>query len=109
MAYDNTLAAALRESLRGTQGVSEKRMFGGLCFLLNGNMLCTTRGEGGMYRVGPERMETALALPGATPTIMRGRPMNGFVTVGRHSIEDLEQRRALLGMALEFVSNLPMK
>jgi hypothetical protein len=84
-------------------------MFGGLCFLLNGNMLCTTRGDGGMYRVGADAVPAALVLPDTAPTIMRGRRMAGFVSVGRQGIADPELRRQLLAWALAFVSGLPPK
>jgi hypothetical protein len=109
MAYDNALASLLREDLRAQAGVTERRMFGGLCFLLNGNMLCTTREAGGMYRVGEAQAAQALALPGVTPTIMRGRQMKGFVSVGRSGIADRGRREPLLHMALGFVGMLPVR
>ena len=109
MAYDETLAATIREALAGQAGITEKKMFGGLCFLLNGNMLCGTYRTGGMYRVGKEREAEALALPHIRPMTMTGRPMPGMVDVDAEAITDPELRGRLMGLALAFVGGLPAK
>lgn len=109
MAHDEELAATLRAALAEQKGITEKRMFGGLCFLLGGNMLCTTSGDGGMYRVGAENEAEALSLPGVAPTVMGTRRMRGFVSTGAEGITDAALRGRLLGLALGFVSHLPPK
>jgi hypothetical protein len=73
MAYDEELAQTLRDALARLEGVAERKMFGGLCFLLNGNMLCGTYRDRGMFRVGKENAAAALALPHVAPMAMTGR------------------------------------
>jgi hypothetical protein len=60
-------------------GLSEKRMFGGLCFMLHGNMLCGVHKGGGMFRIGKDNYAQALLLPGVSPMELTGRKMGGFV------------------------------
>ncbi|WBC16812.1 TfoX/Sxy family protein [Micromonospora sp. WMMA1998] len=82
MAYDEDLANRVRELVGREPGVTERRMFGGLAMMLRGNMSVVVRGAGGlMVRVDPAEAEAALAEPGATATVMRGREMRGRVTV----------------------------
>ncbi|HEY7177244.1 MAG TPA: TfoX/Sxy family protein [Micromonosporaceae bacterium] len=82
MAYDEELADRVRSMLGGTRGVTEKRMFGGLAMLLNGNMAVVIRGKGGlMVRVDPDQYESVQVEAGAAPAVMRGRPMRGWITV----------------------------
>jgi hypothetical protein len=109
MPYDETLAETLRTALAGRPGVSERKMFGGLCFLLDGNMLCGTYRDGGMYRVGKGNEAAALALPHVRPMTMGGRTMPGLVDAGREAIADPDLRGRLLGLALDFVGELPPK
>jgi hypothetical protein len=109
MAYDEGLAQTFRDALADRSGVSERKMFGGLCFMLNGNMLCGTYRDGGMYRVGKGNEAAALALPHVRPMTMTGRPMPGLVDASRPAIEDPALRDRLLRLALDFVENLPAK
>lgn len=109
MAFDEYLAEIFRHSLRGYLGVSEKRMFGGLCFMLNGNMLCGVSRTGGMARVGKDNEAEALALDGVGPLSFTGRKMGGFVDVGEDAMENGEVREAVLELAIEFVGALPPK
>ncbi len=82
MAHDPELAQRLRGLLDGEQGLTEKRMFGGVAFLLDGHMAVCAGNDGGlMVRVDPARTETLLERPGAEPTVMRGRPMRGWLDV----------------------------
>lgn len=82
MAYDEDLANRVRELIGRTPGIDEKRMFGGLALMLNGNMAVVIRGGGGlMVRVDPAQFEQLLTEQGAQPTQMRGRPMRGWITV----------------------------
>lgn len=109
MAYDEGLAELMRGDLSDIDGISEKRMFGGLCFLLYGNMLCGVHKDGGMYRVGKENAPTALAIDGARPMAFTGRPMGGLVDVDDDLMADDTRRKACLSLALDFVRPLPAK
>jgi hypothetical protein len=109
MAYDEGLAQTFRDALADRSGVSERKMFGGLCFMLNGNMLCGTYRDGGMYRVGKGNEAAALALPHVRPMTMTGRPMPGLVDVDRIAIDDDALRGQLMRLALDFVEALPPK
>lgn len=111
MAYDEKLAAILRLDLAEESDITEKRMFGGLAFLKSGNMLAAVHGSGGaMFRVGKEAEQDALAVQGATPMLMRGRPMGGWIDVEDPSdLRDDARRAVWLGLALAFVGTLPPK
>ena len=109
MPYDETLAAALRAALAGRGTISERKMFGGLCFLLDGNMVAGTYRDRGMVRVGKANADAALALPHTRPMAMTGRPMPGLVEIDGAAILDPVLRERLLGLALDFVGSLPPK
>lgn len=109
MAYNEQHAQILRDALSDLSGVSEKRMFGGLCFLLNGNMICGVHKDGGMARVGKQNEVAALELDGADPLSFTGRRMGGMVDLSEAAIEDDEIREAVLALAKQFVSPLPAK
>ncbi len=81
MPYDPHLADLMRAALHGRAGIVEKKMFGGYCWMLHGNMLCGVEVGRFMFRVGKELEATALARPGARPMDITGRPMKGFVWV----------------------------
>ena len=83
MAYDEALAERIRRAVGRRTGVTEKRMFGGIAFLLGGKMFCGVATEDLMVRVGPERYAEALAMPHVRPMDFTGRPMKGYVFVGR--------------------------
>ncbi len=109
MAYDEGLAQVLRDALAGKEGVSEKRMFGGLCFMLRGNMLCGVHKDGGMARVGKANEAAALEIDGVTPLAFTGRPMGGIVDLSDDVMADDELREKVLALAIEFVESLPAK
>jgi hypothetical protein len=109
VAYDDSLAAILRADLSGKGGLTERKMFGGLCLMLDGHMVCGLHGAGGMYRVGKEGAAAALALPHVRPMTMGGRPMAGVVEADREAVADPALRSRLLGLALAFVRTLPPK
>ena len=109
MAYHEEYAGILRDELATLEGVTEKRMFGGLCFMLNGNMLCGVDKNGGMARVGKDHEAEALKLPGIEPLSFTGRKMGGMVDINPEAIEDEATLRAVLKLALEFVGALPGK
>ena len=114
MAHDEGLAQLLRDALADRSGVTEKRMFGGLCFMLNGNMLCGVHGAkssngGAMFRVGKDNEAEALAIEGAAPMTMTGRRMGGFVDATPETLADDAKRGRLLSLALDYVAALPPK
>ncbi|MGE0867547.1 MAG: TfoX/Sxy family protein [Kofleriaceae bacterium] len=82
MAYDENLANRIRRAVGPRTDVTEKKMFGGVAFLLDGKMFCGITNDDLMVRVGPEGYEAALAAPHVRPMDFTGRPMNGYVFVG---------------------------
>lgn len=109
MAYDERHADILRASLADLDGVTEKKMFGGLCFLLHGNMLCGVHAGGGMARVGKDREAAALEWDGVDPLSFTGRKMGGIVELTAAALEDETIREDVLELAREFVGALPPK
>ena len=102
------LAERLRAAFKGRRAITEKRMFGGFCFLLGGNMLCGTGGPGFMFRVGKDQHRRALARKGASAVEMKGRPFEGFVWVDPAACDG----RALknwIKLAERYVGQLPRK
>lgn len=109
MAYDEKLAQRVRRALSGQEGIIEKKMFGGLAFMLHGNMSCGVHQDRLMVRVGPERYEEALARPHTRVMDLTRRPLKGFVFVfpeGLQSGADLEE---WVGLGVEFARSLPRK
>jgi len=107
MAYDEDLADRIRELLGSESGVTEKRMFGGLSFLLNGNMAVAASGQGGLLvRVPPDDTETLLDGEHVTPMVMRDREMRGWLRVSndgvltRSHLEDWVERGAAYARSL---------
>lgn len=110
MAYDEVLAGRVREQLASQEGVSEHAMFGGLAFLLDGNMVFAASSRGGlMVRVGAEAYEQALAEPHAAAVEMSGRPMRGWVLVDSAGVSDADRLRAWIDRGLNFARKLPPK
>src|SRR4051812_8785806 len=81
MAFDDQLADRIRATLRGKRGVSERKMMGGLCFMIGGNMCCGVTGDALMVRVGKDGYAAALAKPHVRPLAFGGRRPGGFVLV----------------------------
>jgi TfoX/Sxy family transcriptional regulator of competence genes len=80
MSYDEALAERIRELVAGESGVTEKKMFGGLAFLVGGNMAIAASGQGGLLvRIDPEESEELVRTTGAEVAVMRGRPMAGWL------------------------------
>ena len=109
MARDEGLEELLRDELASLPGLAEKAMFGGLAWLLDGNLLCGARVDGMLVRLGKGQDGWALATPGIAPMIMQGRPMSGWVRAGAAAYGDDAIRRKLIEAALEFVRSLPAK
>ena len=106
MAYDEKLAERIRRALGGRRSVSEKKMFGGLAFLVDRKMLCGVVKDDLMVRVGPERYGEALCRPHARPMDFTGRPMKGFVFVGPAACSTEEAVAAWVELGAEFVAKL---
>ena len=93
MAYDETLAAQIRELTAAEPGLTERRMCGGLAFLIGGNMAVAASGQGGiMVRVDPNESDTLVEQTNAHPVVMRGKPIRGWLRVAP---EHLRARREL--------------
>ena len=108
MTPDQDLAASVRAALASAGPVREVKMFGGIGFMLNGNLLVAASKRGLLVRVGKDRQGDALARPGARPMVMRGRTMDGYIYVDPPALDG----RALqkwLQLALGFVQTLPPK
>ena len=109
MAFDEGLAQRLREILAAREDVVEKRMFGGLAFMVSGNMCCGVLGEDLMARVGPAQYASVLQLPHARPMDFTGKPLKGFVYVGHEGIASDDDLAVWVGLCLEFTDSLPPK
>jgi TfoX/Sxy family transcriptional regulator of competence genes len=109
MAFDEQLADRVRASLGGVSGVTEKRMFGGLCFLLDGNMCCGIVGETLMVRVGPDAYENALARPHAREMDFTGRALKGMVYVAPEGLGTARSLSAWVKRGTTFAGELPPK
>jgi hypothetical protein len=109
MAYDEGVAQRIREIFGDRNNVIEKKMFGGLAFLLNGNMCCGVVGDTLMARVGAERYGEALERPHAREMDFTGRSLKGFVYVAPEGFAEDEDLRGWAGMCVDFVASLPAK
>ena len=109
MAFDEGLAQRIREVLAGSTPVLEKKMFGGLAFMVAGHMCVGVTGEELMARVGPDRYLEALARPGAREMDFTGKALKGFVYVAAEEIEEEHDLESWVAMALDFVRTLPPK
>jgi hypothetical protein len=110
MAYDQDLAHRIREQLADEHGVTEKAMFGGLAFLLRGNMAVGISSSGElMVRVGPEASDDALARPHTRLFDMTGRPMKGWILLAPQGIKTRRQLGAWIVRGVAFAGALPPK
>ncbi len=109
MAYDEALAARVRDVLSDHIGVVEKKMFGGLAFIWRGNMTVGITQEGLMVRVGKENSDEALALPHTRVMDFTGRPMKGFIYVDTPGVECEADLRAWVDRGVAYAATLPEK
>ena len=109
MAYNEKLADRIRGIVGERPDLTERKMFGGLAFLLNGNMFCGITRDDLMVRVGPERFEEALAKPGARPMDFTGRPMNGMVFIGPEGYVEDKALQGWVQQKLDYAQTLPAK
>lgn len=108
MPFSEHMAETMRADLGVEPGLSEKKMFGGLCFLLHGNMVCGVMQGGAMYRPGKQREAQALDA-GAQPLSFTGRPMGGMVEIDEGAFEDDTLRATLTELSLANAASLPPK
>jgi len=109
MAYDEGLAQRVREELIHKPGYEEKKMFGGIGFMLLGNMACGVISEDLIVRVGPDRYDESLAEPHVKEFDMTGRPMTGWVVVSPEGTRADEDLLSWVECGVAFASTLPAK
>jgi hypothetical protein len=109
VAYDEGLAERVRDLLSVRQGFSERKMFGGIGFMLSGNMACGVSGDELMVRLDPEEGEKALAEEHVRVFDMTGRPMKGWILVGPEATRSDEDLAAWVDAGADFAVSLPPK
>ena len=109
MPRDKGLETQINEDIGGRRGITEKPMFGGLAWLLDGKLLLGARNVGMLARIGEANETWALKLPGVAPMMMRSRRMRGWVRASMDVCGDDALRRRLIAAAIEFVQTLPEK
>jgi len=110
MAYDKVLANRLRELLAGEDAITEKTMFGGLAFLLNGRMTVSASRDGGLLvRIEPTDTQSCLARPHVTLMTMGGRTMEGWIIVAPEGLKTSRQLGGWVERSLRFARTLPAK
>jgi hypothetical protein len=107
MAYDEELADRIRELVADEKGVTEKKMFGGLAFLVGGNMAVAASGQGGLLvRVDPTKSWTGA---GVEPMVMRGKAMEGWLRVGAAQVQQKRQLAVWVRRGVTYARSLPPK
>ncbi len=110
MAYDEDLAKRIRELLADRPDVTERKMFGGLAFLVGGHMAVSASGRGGiMVRVDPAQSDRLVATSAAYPMEMRGRPMDGWVRVDAEHLRTKRQLARWVDRGMAYATSLPAK
>ena len=108
MAYDEDLADRIRELVAAETGITEKRMFGGLAFLVGGNMAVAASGQGGMLvRVDPEESDALVATTNAVPMEMRGQSMKGWLRVGAEDVRTKRELAKWVDRGVGYARSLP--
>src|SRR3954453_3116591 len=110
MAYDEELAERIRAVVAREDGLSEKRMFGGLAFLINGNMALSASGRGGlMLRCDPAASDDLVGQPHVERMVMRGREMDGWLRVDTAALEAETDLRHWVSVGVDYAKSLPAK
>ncbi len=109
MAYDEGLMQRIEEILEKQPGFDSKKMFGGICFLLSGNMACGIVNEDLIVRVGKDNYEKCLALPHTKEFDMTGRPMTGWVVISPNGYESDDQLQGWVQYGIDTAMSLPPK
>ena len=110
MAYDEALAARIRDRIGAAPDLSEKKMFGGLAFLIGGNMAVAASGQGGiLVHVDPDESDALTASTAASLMEMRGRSMRGWLRVGSEDVRSDDELARWVGLGSEYARSLPAK
>lgn len=110
MAYDEALASRIRTLIGPDPAVVERKMFGGLAFLVNGHMAVAASGQGGLLiHINAEDSDRVLADPKAEPMVMRGRPMRGWIRVRSQDLLSDQELRHWIELGTGYASSLPPK
>jgi TfoX/Sxy family transcriptional regulator of competence genes len=110
MAYDEALAERIRALLAGQGDVTEKKMFGGLAFLIGGNMSVSASGQGGLLlRCEPSQTADLVDEPHASTAVMRGRAMEGWLRVAAEGVENDEELEKWVTRGVDYARSLPPK
>ncbi len=109
MAYDEILARRVRAQLEGVRSLQEKKLFGGVGFLVNGNLACGVNGSDLIVRVGAEKHSQALSRPHTRVFDMTGRPMAGWVMVAPQGCQSDPELKAWVQSGLDYAGTLPAK
>jgi TfoX/Sxy family transcriptional regulator of competence genes len=110
MAYDEELANRIREVVQDERGLTEKRMFGGLAFMINGNMAVSASSKGGLLlRIDPSQTESLVGEPGVRRFEMRGREMDGWLGVPATVVEGDDELRRWVDIGITYARSLPPK
>jgi hypothetical protein len=110
MSYDHELADRIRELVAGAEGVAEQQMFGGLAFLINGNMSVAASGQGGLLvRVNPEESDSLVDGEWVTLMVMGGREMRGWLRVDAASVAAADQLDQWVSRGVSYARSLPAK
>ena len=109
MAYDKTLARRVETALAGRTDMTAKTMFGGIGYLLNGNMACGVHGDGLIVRLDSEAARQAFANPHVKPFDLTGRPMKGWVVVQASGLDEDAELQAWVEQAVAYAATLPPK
>ena len=110
MAYNEDLAHRIRELIGTERGLSEKKMFGGLAFIIKGNMAVAASGQGGLLvRVDPAASDRLVETTAATPMVMRGRPMQGWLRLAPEDVRTKRQLAKWVEIGLAYARSLPKK
>jgi TfoX/Sxy family transcriptional regulator of competence genes len=110
VAYDEDLADRIRELIEGEENVSEQKMFGGLAFLINGNMAIAASGGGGvLVRADPDDADAIVAKSNASPMVMRGKELHGWLRVEADDVRTKRQLVKWIGIGTSYARSLPAK
>ena len=109
MAYNEQLAQRIRQRLGKRSGLAEKKMFGGIGFLLQGNMCCGVHGEDMIVRLDPEHTDQALSAPHTRQFDLTGRPMKGWILVEPKGLATDASLGKWIGIATKYAGTLPAK
>jgi TfoX/Sxy family transcriptional regulator of competence genes len=109
MAYDEPLAERVREAIGKRKGVTERKMFGGIAFMLNGNMMCGVRNDDLILRLGPQEGDAALQRKHTRPFDLSPKPMRGMVMIAAEGCKRTSDLQQWVAKAAKFVETLPAK